>query len=51
MGMSQGRSACSKRTTPVRTISLAAGTVALLAMAGLPPAVRTAALSLGRMLR
>ena len=39
MGMSQGRSACSKRTTPVRTISLAAATVALLAMAGLPPAV------------
>ncbi len=39
MGMSQGRSACSKRTTPVRTISLAAATVALLATAGLPPAV------------
>ncbi|NMR28972.1 C40 family peptidase [Crystallibacter degradans] len=39
MGMPEGRSARSKRTTPVRTISLAAATVALLTTAGLPPAV------------
>lgn len=39
MGMSVGRSARSKRTTPALTISLAAATVALLTTTGLPPAV------------